>query len=198
MVTKHLDVWWFFKLDPKTKFASLQKQQMVFHLPHGQNLILSPIFRSFDVMHIYYMKSTHFTHKIRYQETNFDHLKKLQHIVHTIAMHSCRTIFQPLLTFFGTIRLTWCHLWIYPSSLSWLQASILNILRGVSADVILLELSIPHYLHVGASPPVIDSGRKKLQLQRGVSPWWCFGHVFVHNAFDGIQSASLNEHNICT
>ena len=37
----------------------------------------------------------------------------------------------------------------------------------MSADVILLELSIPHYLHVGASPPVIDSGRKKLQLQRG-------------------------------
>ena len=36
----------------------------------------------------------------------------------------------------------------------------------MSADVILLELSIPHYLHVGASPPVIDSGRKKLQLQR--------------------------------
>ena len=99
MVTKHLDVWWFFKLDLKTKFASLPKQQMVFHLPHGQNLILSPIFRSFSVMPIYYMKSTHFTHKIRYQETNFDHFKRVQHIVHTIAMHSCRTIFQPLFTF---------------------------------------------------------------------------------------------------
>ena len=36
-----------------------------------------------------------------------------------------------------------------------------------SADVILLELSIPHYLHVGASPPVIDRMSKKHQLERG-------------------------------
>ena len=68
----------------------------------------------------------------------------------------------------------------------------------MSADVILLELSIPHYLHVGASPPVIDSGRKKLQLQRGSVHDDALDMFFVHSAFDGIQSASLNEHNICT
>ena len=63
----------------------------------------------------------------------------------------------------------------------------------MSADVILLELSIPHYLHVGASPPVIDSGRKKLQLRRGSAHDDALDmFFFLHSAFDEIQSASLN------
>ena len=38
-----------------------------------------------------------------------------------------------------------------------------------AADVIPVELllSIPHYLHVGTSPPVIDSRSKKHQLETG-------------------------------